>query len=253
MQFPSYWQVSPLTRPLYEEVLKPVNPLQRRLDQANPAGRMVNMLGGDKGPGLGVGSDPLGAAPGSNATADMSTTTTNNPGGMLGAIGLMSGVGSPLGIASLAHAVATNRDPAEMSIGRAINGLLGFNRGFATPYGQDFDAVETMGFATPYGQDFDAVAAGMGDGGFGATGMDGGISGPDSTGGMGGADRAKGGPINRVVGPNPPGPDHGYSKAQVGEYMMSRKAVKKYGTGLLSALNEGRVEKKKLKGLLGAI
>lgn len=60
----------------------------------------------------------------------------------------------------------------------------------------------------------------------------------------------KGGKVKGLLGPNPPTPDDGYGSLQVGEYVIRKKAVNKYGEDFLEALNESRIPKKKAKGLL---
>jgi hypothetical protein len=60
-----------------------------------------------------------------------------------------------------------------------------------------------------------------------------------------------GGPVNRVGGPNPPGPDDGAGMLQLGEYVIKKSAVKKYGQGLLNMINDGKIPAKKMKSLLG--
>jgi hypothetical protein len=61
----------------------------------------------------------------------------------------------------------------------------------------------------------------------------------------------KGGLIDKVAGPNPPGPDDGTGMLQLGEYVIKKSAVKKYGTGLLDMINAGKIPAKKMKSLLG--
>ena len=56
---------------------------------------------------------------------------------------------------------------------------------------------------------------------------------------------------SRVSGPNPPGPDDGSTNIQVGEYVIKKSAVNKYGKGLLDMINEGSIPTKKIKSLLG--
>jgi hypothetical protein len=56
---------------------------------------------------------------------------------------------------------------------------------------------------------------------------------------------------SRVSGPNPPGPDDGSTNIQVGEYVIKKSAVNKYGKGLLDMINEGTIPAKKIKSLLG--
>ena len=86
------------------------------------------------------------------------------------------------------------------------------------------------------------------------TGGDGGGYGgySDSAGGsFGGGEYNMGGPVDRVGGPNPPGPDDGTGMLQLGEYVIKKSAVKKYGQGLLDMINDGKIPAKKMKSLLG--
>jgi hypothetical protein len=55
---------------------------------------------------------------------------------------------------------------------------------------------------------------------------------------------------DNLQGPNPTGPDDGYSKLKLGEYVINDKAVKKYGIELMNAINSGKISKGKLRGLL---
>jgi len=94
------------------------------------------------------------------------------------------------------------------------------------------------------------ASAGSGDTGTGqGTGMSNqGEGGPD---GGNNAGWAKGGLIDRVSGPNPPGPDDGAGMLDLGEYVIKKSSVKKYGAGLLDMINEGKIPAKKMKSLLG--
>jgi len=87
------------------------------------------------------------------------------------------------------------------------------------------------------------------------TGGDGGGYGGYSDGGssdsFGGGEYAMGGTVDKVVGPNPPGPDDGAGMLQLGEYVIKKSAVKKYGQGLLDMINAGKIPAKKMKSLLG--
>jgi len=69
-----------------------------------------------------------------------------------------------------------------------------------------------------------------------------------STGGM-----AKGGMVHGglMFGMNPPGPDDGAVNLDMGEYVIKKSSVNKYGRGLLDMINEGKVSAKKMKSLLG--
>ena len=52
---------------------------------------------------------------------------------------------------------------------------------------------------------------------------------------------AQGGLVDRVGGFNPPGPDDGVGYLQLGEYVIRKSAVDKYGQGLLDMINEGKI------------
>jgi hypothetical protein len=69
-----------------------------------------------------------------------------------------------------------------------------------------------------------------------------------STGGM-----ARGGMVHGglMFGANPPGPDDGAVNLDMGEYVIKKSSVDKYGKGLLDMINEGKVPAKKMKSLLG--
>ena len=87
--------------------------------------------------------------------------------------------------------------------------------------------------------------------------LEGGGDGPSGpagpTGGGGGGAMAKGGYVHGglMFGPNPPGPDDGAVNLDMGEYVIKKSSVNKYGRGLLDMINEGKVPAKKLKSLLG--
>ena len=66
-----------------------------------------------------------------------------------------------------------------------------------------------------------------------------------------GSGAAMGGLITSVWGDNPPGPDDGAKYLDIGEYVIKKSSVDKYGRGLLDMINEGKVPAKKMKSLLG--
>jgi hypothetical protein len=70
---------------------------------------------------------------------------------------------------------------------------------------------------------------------------------PSSTGGA-----AKGGYVHGglMFGPNPPGPDDGAVNLDMGEYVIKKSSVNKYGRGLLGMINEGKIPAKKIRSLL---
>jgi hypothetical protein len=91
----------------------------------------------------------------------------------------------------------------------------------------------------------------------GDSGGDGGGIGGDSGGTGAGAGTgnamAKGGYVHGglMFGPNPKGPDDGAVNLDLGEYVIKKSSVNKYGRGLLDMINEGKVPAKKMKSLLG--
>jgi len=71
--------------------------------------------------------------------------------------------------------------------------------------------------------------------------------------GLGAAyDKFKGGLITprNVRGPNPPGPDDGNTNLDIGEYVIRKKAVQKYGANIFEQINAGKIPAKRLKSLL---
>lgn len=74
-----------------------------------------------------------------------------------------------------------------------------------------------------------------------------------STGGQISDGLAKGGMVHGglMFGMNPPGPDDGAVNLDMGEYVVKKSSVNKYGKGLLDMINEGKVPAKKMKSLLG--
>ena len=65
-----------------------------------------------------------------------------------------------------------------------------------------------------------------------------------------GSGAAMGGLITSVWGDNPPGPDDGAKYLDIGEYVIRKSSVNKYGRGLLDMINEGKVPAKKIRSLL---
>ena len=115
--------------------------------------------------------------------------------------------------------------------------------------------LSAAGLPVPFGMDGgdgpggvgDGAGSGAGDGGPG--GAAGGGSGPGDGPGTG-AGWYMGGLIDRVSGANPSGPDDGQINAQIGEYVVKKSSVDKYGKGLLDMINEGKIPAKKIKSLL---
>ena len=71
--------------------------------------------------------------------------------------------------------------------------------------------------------------------------------------GFGGGSQAfaKGGKVNMAPQMNnPPGPDDGYAALDNGEYVIRKKAVKKYGSNIFEQINAGKIPAQRLKSLL---
>jgi hypothetical protein len=61
---------------------------------------------------------------------------------------------------------------------------------------------------------------------------------------------SKGGPVKGLIGPNPPGPDEGLGALQRDEFVVKKSAARKH-RGLLEDINDdGKIDKKRRKGLL---
>jgi hypothetical protein len=90
-------------------------------------------------------------------------------------------------------------------------------------------------------------AAGGGDGGDGG----GAAAGTGAGAGTGNA-MARGGYVHggMMFGPNPKGPDDGAVNLDIGEYVIRKSSVDKYGRGLLDMINEGKMPAKKIRSLL---
>jgi len=83
--------------------------------------------------------------------------------------------------------------------------------------------------------------------------VSGGGDAPDGPAGPSGSDgMAKGGYVHGglVFGPNPKGPDDGAVNLDIGEYVIKKSSVNKYGKGLLDMINEGKIPAKKIRSLL---
>ena len=93
--------------------------------------------------------------------------------------------------------------------------------------------------------------ASSGSSGDGASGG-GGDSSSDYMGGFIGMPQYIQGMVTRqnTFGDNPEGPDDAYRKTQLGEYVIKKSAVQRYGRGLLDMINSESIPKTKLRGLL---
>ena len=162
------------------------------------------------------------------------------------------------GAASLAEQQAINdalsRADAEAAAQTSYQSGIG-NPGESIGYTSYESGIGNPGESTGYtsyesgiGNPGESDSGGYG-GGYG-TGDSSGFGGGTDSGGDG---YAKGGKVIKahLKGPNPKGPDEGYGALLGGEFVIKKSAVKKYGEGLLSMINDGKIPAKKLKSLLG--
>lgn len=108
--------------------------------------------------------------------------------------------------------------------------------------------------ATAQGQQaYSGGTAAAGDVG-GNDSVGGGFGGNDGSGEGFGGIYSRGGYVNKkhLKGPNPMGPDDGYGGLDDGEFVINAKSVGKYGIELMNAINNGKISKGKLRGLLEA-
>jgi hypothetical protein len=119
---------------------------------------------------------------------------------------------------------------------------VGYNAGV-----QAREAENSGGF---YGRE--GGGGGSGGGGDGGGRESGGNFGGDAYGGSYGFNKGGKVTMNRLLGPNPMGPDDGYGGLDDGEYVINAKSVGKYGIELMNAINAGKISKGKLRGLLEA-
>ena len=115
----------------------------------------------------------------------------------------------------------------------------------AAAYKAEADAAKAAAAAEALRVASSSAGDSGGDGG--GTGGGGG-----ATGGGGGGAMAKGGYVHGglMFGPDPAGPDDGAVNLDMGEYVIKKSSVNKYGRGLLDMINEGKVPAKKIRSLL---
>ena len=180
-------------------------------------------------------------------------------------------------LAEFQAAAAIELGNKKASVVPFTNATQGFAQNFANyqsiPIGSQYNPAVTAGGVSPYaqvmgqmrplGNPYANVMSGQAMGGYNpalydqiaaadaartAAANSGSSDGSYTGGGM-----AKGGMVHGGVmfGANPPGPDDGAVNLDLGEYVIKKSAVNKYGKGLLDMINEGKVPAKKMKSLLG--
>ena len=197
----------------------------------------VNNSGDQRGPGTDNAADGTGqTAYGmlGNLAAEAQRAGFNTLGGFL-AGGIPVGAAYRGGSYSIADLAALGNKSAIAAL--AAEAALAPGRATANA-----STIAGFGF-DPGSADSGSARDGSGDGG-GSARAGGGAT--------GGGYQAKGGLITprEVKGPNPPGPDDGYTGLDIGEYVIRKSAVKKYGANIFEQINAGRIPAQRLKSLL---
>jgi hypothetical protein len=243
--------------------------LQQRNAEAARLAELARLAALQKTGGTGTGTNVTGGVTGGTGGV------TGGAGGLLGPTGNM-GITGTTPFANATQGFAQNfANYQSIPIGAQYNpNVVG---GTGSPYSQ------VMGQMRPLGNPYANVVAGQAMGGYnpalydqiaaanvaraaaanaGTTladyydvGGDGGGGGGGGTGAGAGTGNAmaKGGYVHGglMFGANPPGPDDGAVNLDIGEYVIKKSSVDKYGRGLLDMINEGKVSAKKMKSLLG--
>ena len=185
--------------------------------------------------------------------------------------------GQVAGLTGVSETDVSNRFRATAPFAGATQGFAqNFNNYQSIPIGSQYNPFAVGGSGSPYGQimgqmkpvgnPYQNVVGNLPMGGYNPGLYDqiaaanaakelaannAAIATPIDTGGPGGL--AKGGYVHGglMFGPNPPGPDDGAVNLDMGEYVIKKSSVDKYGRGLLDMINEGKVPAKKMKSLLG--
>ena len=189
-----------------------------------------------------------GGATGATVVEQPGSANTSTGTGMAGINNqaALSAALSNLGFAGLGQALAT-------SVGNQLSSLTEAD---ILGGGLTASGVNTGGFPAGY------IDQGAYEGGLGPSAGMGGLTGPNYSdyGGMAGetggpdgfgGEYAKGGKVNmKPQKYNPPGPDDGYAALDNGEYVIRKKAVKKYGANIFEQINAGKISAQRLKSLL---
>jgi len=159
---------------------------------------------------------------------------------------------SNLGLAGLGQTLATSvgNQFGSLTIADILGGNYSLPGAISSPVSSSNVVGTSLG---PLGATSSPVTSsnivGSDIGAFGGTsGLGGGYSGGSSDPAL----NYKGGLITnqKVKGQNPPGPDDGYSGLDIGEYVIRKSAVKKYGANIFEQINAGKIPAKRLKSLL---
>ena len=196
-----------------------------------------------------------------NPAVTAATTTTGGGGVTGGNDGSQAGAGGggtgQTGYGSLANLAGEAQRAGFTTIGNFVGGFV--------PVGAQYNTIDPVtGLATKgsitaadkaaltgkfdIGSSVSLGGTGDGGGGYGSGSEPGG----SGTGAGGYGPQYRGGLITPrdVKGPNPPGPDDGHASLDIGEYVIRKSAVKKYGANIFEQINAGRIPAQRLKSLL---
>lgn len=235
-------------------------PIDKYLQQSNDSGSGGDGYGGNQGP---QSNSYSGFATPNDGDTPLGTTATGMSNSVAGKLGSMAagllGLPSPVGYAAgIGLNGLIGSQPATMPSGMyaammqmdaqarendSQGGYGGFSSADMSAAMSQMDAQAAENEANnSYGGGGNDGGGGGGtnsDGGTGDTGSDG--NGGGGTGDSDSSDNGmyKGGYVKKglLAGPNPKGPDDGYAALDHGEYVIKASAVKKYGKGLLDAIN----------------
>jgi len=232
--------------------------LQQRNAEAARLAELARLAALQKTGGTGTGTNVTGGVTGGTTGVTGGTGgVTGGTGGLLGPTGSMS-ISGTTPFANATQGFAQNfANYQSIPIGAQYNpNVVG---GTGSPYAQ------VMGQMRPVGNPYANVVAGQAMGGYNpglydqiaaanlantaaATAAAATPSYQQESTGL-----AKGGYVHGglMFGANPPGPDDGAVNLDMGEYVIKKSSVDKYGRGLLDMINEGKVSAKKMKSLLG--
>jgi hypothetical protein len=175
-----------------------------------------------------------------SAVYNPATTTTGLLGGGATGAAVVEQPGSA--DTSTGTGMAGINNQAALSAALSNLGFTGLGQTLATSVGNQLSSLTQA----------DILGGGTAGGGD-TSGFDGRTSGGDYGGDSygGSYNFAKGGKVNmKPQINNPPGPDDGYAALDNGEYVIRKKAVKKYGSNIFEQINAGKISAQRLKSLL---
>jgi len=217
------------------------------------------------------GLAPFGAI--SNAIGQsISDTQMDAMSNVMGVISAMNALGIAVTVDANGNVVAAPTANDTVAADAAASAVAAANASASAAQGSESDSAAAAAAAAAGEGDGGVASDGASTGDSGATGGGGGGAVGDSGssgdggsgGGSGGGDGGDymGGFIGvpkflegmatrqNTFGDNPAGPDDAYRKTQLGEYVIKKSAVQKYGRGLLDMINSKSIPKTKLRGLL---